>query len=94
MGLPFHSANSFAYPYSSNYQDSKMKVTEAWAEVTDKHHRQMREWRDAFALAAMVLLNDTSHTVYMKEVLPMLQTHDKSNPERARRNLCERKGSK
>jgi hypothetical protein len=27
-------------------------------------------WRDVYALAAMVLLNDTTRTVYMKSVLP------------------------
>ncbi|KAF7558765.1 hypothetical protein G7046_g5385 [Stylonectria norvegica] len=69
---PFYPPDDCAYPFSPNYKEAKEKVSLAWEQVSGAYDGGMREWRDAFALAAMTLLNDTSRVVYLKEVLPKI----------------------
>ncbi|KAJ3527508.1 hypothetical protein NM208_g10668 [Fusarium decemcellulare] len=90
---PFHPADECASPYQPNYEAAKSKIAEAWAELTDNHDADMREWRDVFAGAAAVLLDDTSRTVYMKEVLPKIEAKmkEKGDPERGWKEVCDKK---
>ncbi|KAM0415989.1 hypothetical protein ACHAPT_013044 [Fusarium lateritium] len=70
---PFHPPDACAYPYSPNYKKAKQAITNAWADMSDNHDGNMREWRDVFSAAAVTLLNDTSRIMYMKDVLPNLE---------------------
>ncbi|RMJ19141.1 hypothetical protein CDV36_001202 [Fusarium kuroshium] len=84
---PFYPADDCAYPYSPNYQAARRAISEAWAGVTDEHDGDMREWRDAFADAALTLLNDTSRAIYMKDVLPKMEAA-KGNPNKVWLDIC------
>lgn len=55
--------------------------------MTDAHDGNMRQWRDAFADAALTLLNDTSRDIYMKEVLPKMVAA-KGNSDKGWRDFC------
>lgn len=84
---PFYPADDCAYPYSPNYKAARRAISEAWAEMTDAHDGNMRQWRDAFADAALTLLNDTSRDIYMKEVLPKMVAA-KGNSDKGWRDFC------
>ncbi|KAJ4180786.1 hypothetical protein NW767_012534 [Fusarium falciforme] len=84
---PFHLADDCAYPASPNYKAARRAISETWAGVTDEHDGNMREWRDAFADAALTLLNDTSRAIYMKDVLPKMEAA-KGNPDKVCLDIC------
>ncbi|KAL2669951.1 hypothetical protein Neosp_015117 [[Neocosmospora] mangrovei] len=84
---PFHPADDCAYPYSPNYKAARRAISEAWAGVTDEYDGDMRQWRDAFADAALTLLNDTSRAIYMKDVLPKMEAA-RGNPDKVWLDIC------
>ncbi|KAM0433232.1 hypothetical protein ACHAQK_009281 [Fusarium lateritium] len=67
---PFFPVDDCTAPYSTNYHAARLAVADAWAESIDERDGDMREWRDLYSVAAVVLLNDTMRTLYLKEVLP------------------------
>jgi hypothetical protein len=76
---PFYPAEECAAPHHANYKAARQAVVDAWAEATEKRDGNMREWRDALSAAAVILLNDTTRVIYMKEVLPkVLKDGDKA----------------
>lgn len=88
---PFDPADDCAYPYSPNYKAAKRAVRDAWATMSDSHDGDMREWRDVFSMAAFTLLNDTSRTVYMKDVLPNLdRAKGKGGSDKVLREFCQK----
>ncbi|RSL44434.1 hypothetical protein CEP54_014683 [Fusarium duplospermum] len=84
---PFHPADDCAYPYSPNYKAARRAISEAWVGATDEFDGDMRQWRDAFADAALTLLNDTSRAIYMKDVLPKMEAA-KGNPDKVWLDIC------
>ncbi|KAJ4313176.1 hypothetical protein N0V84_009555 [Fusarium piperis] len=89
---PFDPPHNCAYPYSPNYKATKRAITNAWTEMSDNHDGNMREWRDAFSMAAFTLLNDTSRTIYMKDVLPKLNNaKGRGGSDTVIRDFCKKK---
>ncbi|KAF5020412.1 hypothetical protein F66182_7561 [Fusarium sp. NRRL 66182] len=70
---PFFPPDECAYPISANYRLAREAVVEAWSDRTEMYDGGSKQWRDIFAAAAVVLLNDTTRTVYLKEVLPKIE---------------------
>ncbi|KAL2669924.1 hypothetical protein Neosp_015090 [[Neocosmospora] mangrovei] len=87
----FDAVDDCAYPYSPNYKAAKRAVTDAWAKMSDSHDGDMREWREVFSMAAFTLLNDTSRTIYMKDVLPNLtKANGKGGSDKVLREFCDK----
>lgn len=69
---PFVPTEACIYPYGANYEAARSAVSDAWM-ASYKRDGNDLAWRDVYALAGMVLLNDTTRRVYMKSVLPGME---------------------
>ncbi|KAF7553837.1 hypothetical protein G7Z17_g3337 [Cylindrodendrum hubeiense] len=82
---PFFPASDCAYPHSKNHDEARDRTMAAWEAISAEDNGWTSDWRDAVAVVAATLLDDTARTVYLREVLPKIQ-------KTGWRDVCENGG--